>query len=164
MSSVCVNTWRRWSQVLSRNAQGWDQSWWAHAETQQMQSEHQEMVFYWEVDKELAQVAQKGCGVSIVGDTQTQSWHHPRQQPSVGNHIWAGIMDKVTSRVTTVLLWYCDAALISCQWEREAAHFLGWLPSVRNANGVPAARRSGRDPNKHIEFAVGRSGMLVGSG
>ena len=48
-------------------------------------------------DIALAQVAQRGCGVSHLGDTQKPSGHGPGQ-PALGGPAWAGGLDLMTSR------------------------------------------------------------------
>lgn len=128
--------------------------------------EEETFFFYCQSCSTLEKVAQRGCRVSILGDTQKLSGHHPRQPP-VGNHVWVGMLDKVTSRH---LFWtqpFCDTVMLLWSLVHEKGRQLifsvGSLQSgaanFRNAKGAPAARSSGRDPNKHIKFAVGRSGM-----
>ena len=39
-----------------------------YIETQEVPSEHQETIFYCEDDQALEQVAQRGCGVSLLED------------------------------------------------------------------------------------------------
>jgi len=50
----------------------------AHTETQEVLSEHQETL-YSEGDQALAQVTQRGCRVSILGDSQKPSGQVPGQ-------------------------------------------------------------------------------------
>ena len=64
----------------SSGAQGQDQRSWAQTGTQEVPFEHQETLFHCEGDGALAQVAQGGCGVSILGDTQKPSGHGLGQQ------------------------------------------------------------------------------------
>lgn len=53
-------------------------------QTQEAPSEHQENTFFAvRVTRELALVAQAGCGVPILGDTQKLPEHDPGQ-PSLG--------------------------------------------------------------------------------
>ncbi|KAK4817918.1 hypothetical protein QYF61_002759 [Mycteria americana] len=47
-----------------------DQRQWAQTETREVPSEQQETLFYCVGDWALAQIAQGGCGVSILGDVQ----------------------------------------------------------------------------------------------
>ncbi|KAK4826185.1 hypothetical protein QYF61_006129 [Mycteria americana] len=64
---------RGWSQALFSGAQCQTQGQWAQTETQEVPSKHQEILFYCKGDRALTQVAQGGCGVSILGDIQQQS-------------------------------------------------------------------------------------------
>ena len=48
---------------------------WAQTGTQEVPSEHQETVSHCEGGRALAQVAQGGCGVSILGGIQKPSGH-----------------------------------------------------------------------------------------
>lgn len=52
-------------------------------------SEHRETCFHWEGDQALAQVDQRGCGVSVLGDTQKPSGHDSGHLASDGPS-WAG--------------------------------------------------------------------------
>ena len=56
----------------------------AQTETQEALSEHQEALSYCDGDQALEQVAQRGCGISILGDTQKLSGHGPGQ-PTLGS-------------------------------------------------------------------------------
>ncbi|KAK4817922.1 hypothetical protein QYF61_002763 [Mycteria americana] len=61
--------------VLSRTGERYagkekDQGQWAQTETQEGPTERLETLFYCEGDRALAQIAQGGCGVSILGDVQ----------------------------------------------------------------------------------------------
>jgi len=67
----------RMSQAPISGAQCQDQRQWAHSETQEAASDHQETLIDCEGDQALAQVAPGGCGVSITGDTQKLSGHGP---------------------------------------------------------------------------------------
>lgn len=60
--------------------EGKEQRWWA-------QTELKETLFYWEGDQALAQVTQRGCGVSILGNTQKPG--HVPGQLAVGDLAWA---------------------------------------------------------------------------
>jgi len=57
-------------------------------ETQEIPSEHQEMLFYCEGDQALKQLAQGGCGVSLLGGIQKMT--HGPGQPAIGGPAWAG--------------------------------------------------------------------------
>ena len=50
---------------------------------QEVPSEHQETLCYCEGDRALAQVAQRGSGVSLLGGIQKPSGHDPGQ-PGLG--------------------------------------------------------------------------------
>jgi len=54
----------------------------AQTETQEVASEHQETL-HCEGDRPLAQVAHRGCGVSMFGGSQKPSGHG-QGQPTVG--------------------------------------------------------------------------------
>lgn len=56
---------------------------WALPETQEDPSECKEALFYCQGDGALAQVAWRGCGVSMCADTQESSGHGPKQSASV---------------------------------------------------------------------------------
>ena len=62
-------------------------------ETREVLSERQEILFYCESDRALAQVAQGGCGVFILGDTQKWSGHGPGQQ-APGDPAWTAGLDQ----------------------------------------------------------------------
>ena len=72
--------------------------------------EHQETLFDCEGDRALAQVAQGGCGVSLLGDTQKPSGHSPGQ-PALGHPAGAGVGpdDFQRSLPTSVTLGFCDS-------------------------------------------------------
>ena len=65
------------SQALFSGAKCQDNRQWAQTETQEAPSEHQETLF--QCAGELAQVAQGGCGVFILGDIQKPPGHSPEQ-------------------------------------------------------------------------------------
>ena len=50
---------------------------WTQTEAQEVLSEHQETLFYSKSNRALEQVAQRGCIVSPLGDTQKPSGHDP---------------------------------------------------------------------------------------
>ena len=52
---------------------------WAQTEMQKVPSEHEETLFDCEGDRALAQVAQGGCGVSLLRDTEKPTRHGPGQ-------------------------------------------------------------------------------------
>ena len=59
---------RQQSQAPFSGAQWQDQKQWAQTETWEVLFEHQESLFYCHSDQAQAQVAQRGCGVSILQD------------------------------------------------------------------------------------------------
>lgn len=81
--------------------EGKEQRWWA-------QTEHKETLFYWEGDQTLAQVTQRGYGVSILGNTQNPG--HIPGQPAVGNPAWAeGEQDEPQRCLpSSALLWLSE--------------------------------------------------------
>lgn len=75
ISSMSINTlWKggKKTEPTSTDAQWWDQRQWAQTKTQEV-PEHQEALLYCNGDWTWAQVAQTGCGVSLLGDTQKPS-------------------------------------------------------------------------------------------
>ena len=74
---------RGWSQALLSGAQGQDQRQQAQTETREVPCERQETPFCCEGDQALAQVAQGGCGISILGGIQKLRGHSPGQ-PGLG--------------------------------------------------------------------------------
>ena len=71
---------RRWGQTLLSGTQGHDQRQQAPTETQEAPSEHEEKILYCEGNQAPEQVAQRGYGVSILGDIQKLSGHNPGQR------------------------------------------------------------------------------------
>jgi len=59
-------------------------------------------------DWALAQVAQRGYGVSSFRDIQKLSGHGPGQ-PDVGGPAWAGKLDQMTSRGSFQYQLFCDS-------------------------------------------------------
>jgi len=70
------------SQALFSGAQCQDWRQWAQPETQEVPFEHQETVFHCDGDRALAQVAQRDCVVSTLGDT-CKSYGQGLGQPAV---------------------------------------------------------------------------------
>lgn len=61
----------------------------ARSEAQEIPSEWQKTLFYCQDDHALTQVAQRGCEVSLFGDTQKLSQHSPGQL-ALGGPAWVG--------------------------------------------------------------------------
>ena len=81
-SHQCVNTWREGATRREPASFWWcpvtDQRQWPQGETWELLYEHQETL-YCEGGWVLAQVAQRGGGVSILGDIQKSSGYGPGQ-------------------------------------------------------------------------------------
>jgi len=56
---------------------------------QEVLSEYERTLLYWEGDKTLEQVAQRGCRVSFSGDIQNLPGCHPAQY-ALGDPAWQG--------------------------------------------------------------------------
>ena len=78
-----------WGQALFSSAQRQDKGQWAQTEAQEVPSEHEEELLYFEGDGALEQAAQGGCGVSFSGDLPG----HGPLQPAVGDPASAGGLD-----------------------------------------------------------------------
>ncbi|KAK4831197.1 hypothetical protein QYF61_015929 [Mycteria americana] len=61
----------------------------------------QENIFHHEGGQALAQVAQRGCGISILGDIQSPAGHGP-EQPAVADPALDRGLDQMTSRVQKI--------------------------------------------------------------
>ena len=70
-----------------------------------------ETLCHYEGDQAVPQIAQGGCGVSIVGDTQNSSGHG-LGHPALGGSIWAGGLDQMTSRGPFQPQPFCDSLLL----------------------------------------------------
>lgn len=68
-----------------------DEKQWAQNETREAPSEHQETFYHCKGDQALAQVSQRGCGVSLVGDAKKLSGHVPRQPVLGGPCLSSGV-------------------------------------------------------------------------
>lgn len=68
---------RRSSQAVFSGAQCQDKRPWAQKGTEEFPSEHQQTLFHCEVER--AQVAQRGCGGFLLGNTQEVLTHGPGQ-------------------------------------------------------------------------------------
>lgn len=71
---------RGWIQALLSGAKQQDMRQWAETDAQQVLAEYMEELFYCG-DRTLKRAAQKGCGVSLPGDTQ-ESGQNPMQSAS----------------------------------------------------------------------------------
>jgi len=84
-------------QTLFSGAQQQDQGQWAQSAAQEVPSEPEEELFHSEGDGALAQVPQRGCGVSFSGDIEDPPGQGP-MQPALGDPALAGELDWVTHR------------------------------------------------------------------
>ena len=91
-------------QALFSDDQRQDKRRWAHSETQEVPSEHQETFLHREGDQVLGQVAQGRCRVSILGDIQKPSGHSPGQLALGDLSRGAGPDDLQRSFPTTTML------------------------------------------------------------
>lgn len=64
----------------------------------------------WYCDRALAQVAQEGCRVSILGDFQKPNGHSPGQ-PAISDPVWAGGLDQITFRGPFQPQQLCDSVM-----------------------------------------------------
>ena len=69
-----------------------DNGQWAQTEAQEVPSEHEEELRYFQGDGALEQAAQRGCGVSSSGDIQTPPGRGP-VQPALSDSALAGGLD-----------------------------------------------------------------------
>jgi len=121
-----INSWRAEdrARLFLVVAQGQDQRQQAQTETQQAPSKHQETLLQSEGDWALAWVAQRGGGVSILGDIQKLPGDGPGQW-AVAGPAWAEGMDKMPSRGPFETHPLCD-------WENREAwpqkNLLLWAP------------------------------------
>lgn len=76
---------RRQNQTPFSGAPYQDEKKWAQIETG---SEHHETLFYCECDGTPEQIAQRHCGVSILGDNHKLSGHGP-EETALGDPTWA---------------------------------------------------------------------------
>ena len=81
-----------WGQSLFSGAQRQNKGQWAQIEAQEVPSEPEEELLYFEGDGALEQAAQGGCGVSFSGDIQDPPGRGP-VQPDVGDPASAGGLD-----------------------------------------------------------------------
>jgi len=79
-------------QTLFSGAQRQDKGQWAQTEAQEVPSEREEELLHSEDDGALAQAAQRGCGVSFSGDTQTLTGCGP-VQTALGDPASTGGLD-----------------------------------------------------------------------
>lgn len=103
-------------QTLCSAAQCQDKKKWAQTSRREVPSECQEELLYCAYGGEPAQVAWRGCGVSILGDLQK-----PLGQSSLSDHAWAGGWTRWPPEVPaslnhSVILWecYCCPCLPVC--------------------------------------------------
>jgi len=92
--NICLQISEGWvsgglGQTLFSGAQQQDKGQWAQTEAEEVPSEHEEELLYFEGGKALEQAAQGGCGVSFSGDIQDPPGRGA-VQPAVGDPAWAG--------------------------------------------------------------------------
>ena len=124
---------------LFSGAQWQDQRPWAHTETREVPSEHQETLFYCEGDQTLAQVAQGGCGDSILRDIQKTFGHGPGQL-SPGGLAWG--LDQMTSRGTFQPQPSCDSVTV-CILNR--CRRLTRQPAAKHQTAARSPQRDGEE-------------------
>ena len=118
---------REWSQALSSGAQ-WQNK--TQAGTQDISSKHQEIFFHCEDDQALAQVGQKGCGVSLEILKS-----HTHGQLSLGEPAWAGRSDKMTPRCSFQLEPFCERNSASTDTSGQMLSLL-WYSAKRGGELV----------------------------
>ena len=104
-----------WGQTLFSGAQQQDKGQWAQTEAEEVLSEHEEELLPSEGDGAVAQVAQRGCGVSFSGDTQDLPGRGS-VQPALGDPAsaggWTGWPTEVPSNPDhAVILWIRHPAI-----------------------------------------------------
>lgn len=91
-------------------------------EIQKLPLQQKEKFFHCEGSQTLAQVAQPGCGVSILGDIRTPAGHS-QEQPvlAVSALNWVGGLDDLQgslpfcySVISSTILLFCDSVIIWC--------------------------------------------------
>lgn len=103
--------WTRLSQPLVSGAQWQEQKQQAQTETQEVPPECKETCFHCDSNCTWDQVAQRGCGVYIHGDTQKLSGPGP-EQLAPDEPASAGRVEKMTSRRPFQLQPPCDSVKI----------------------------------------------------
>ena len=78
-SVVCVPALLTFSICQPKRRRGQDERQWAQTETQEVLNIREPFYFYCEGGQALAQLAQRGCVVSTLGDIQKPSGHGPGQ-------------------------------------------------------------------------------------
>lgn len=90
----------------------WNKRQWTWIINQEIPSKKKKIRFYYKDGHTLEQVAQKGCKVSISGDSQNPTGHNPRQW-AVGDPVWAGHWSRWSQEVLSnfhdavILGWSC---------------------------------------------------------
>ena len=94
--------------MLFSGSQRQDKGQWAQTEGQEVPSEHEEELLYFEGDRALEQVAQGGCGFSFSQHIQDPPGQ-PAVQPAVGDLAQAWALDQMIHRGPFQLLTFCDS-------------------------------------------------------
>lgn len=99
------------SQALFSHSQWQDQRQHAQTETQELPSEHQETLFQWEDDQEMAQIAHRGCGISILRDILRSPSGLMPDKPAKGSTVWTNRLDQLASRASVQTQPFCDSVI-----------------------------------------------------
>ena len=116
-SPMYINIWRimqrRWSQALFSGAQWQDKRQWAHTETQQVPSEHQETLLLWQWSNIGTDCPRRLWNLSswrYSKTTWTQSWATSSKWQSL--RMEAGPDDLQRYFPTPTILWFCDSVIL----------------------------------------------------
>lgn len=110
------------------------------------------------------QVAQRGCGVSLIGDLPNLCGYYP-EQPGSDVSAWAGGIDDLQKAPPTLtILWFCDSEEIFYCSETECFRELSliwldiWLDiaitSIALLKGVSFSIRFSSWVHLHLSFSI----------
>lgn len=94
---MCINTWWGIKKKVDSGAQKQNKRQQAQIQIWEEPFKHKKKLFYDEGDQILTQVAQRGCVVSSLGDTQNLDGHI-HEQFSLADHAVSRVLGKVFSR------------------------------------------------------------------